>query len=93
MLFTSGEQQFLQSEVGGGGGEPSASWHPLWWPPTKIAGRYLAPYLFERDKAEAMALPPEGLTEVEIPLTGLAPAAEPAAPTAETPSGAREPGD
>jgi sulfide:quinone oxidoreductase len=25
---------------------PSASDQPLWWPPAKIAGRYLAPYLF-----------------------------------------------
>jgi hypothetical protein len=24
---------------------PSASDQPLWWPPAKIAGRYLAPYL------------------------------------------------
>ena len=26
--------------------------HALWWPPTKIAGRYLAPYLAALDEAE-----------------------------------------
>lgn len=28
----------------------SAERHALWWPPTKVAGRYLAPYLAERDE-------------------------------------------
>jgi len=31
----------------------------LFWPPTKIAGRYLAPYLAERDEAEALGQTPE----------------------------------
>jgi sulfide:quinone oxidoreductase len=30
------------------GAEPVAGAEPLWWPPGKIAGRYLAPYLAER---------------------------------------------
>ena len=28
------------------------AWYPLWWPPTKVAGRYLAPYLFGRGEEE-----------------------------------------
>lgn len=31
--------------TGGGAGDFSLSVNPLWWPPSKIAGRYLAPYL------------------------------------------------
>jgi hypothetical protein len=31
----------------------------LFWPPTKIAGRYLSPYLAELDRAEAMGQVPQ----------------------------------
>ena len=36
----------MRAEVGGGRGErwPVAD-NALWWPPSKIAGRYLSPYL------------------------------------------------
>ena len=43
------------------GGEPpgeSLAPNPLWWPPSKIAGRYLAPYL-------ANLITPGGVTELE----------------------------
>jgi sulfide:quinone oxidoreductase len=39
--------------------EGAAARHALFWPPTKIAGRYLAPYLAERDEAEALGRVPE----------------------------------
>ncbi len=46
LLLTAGEPRYLEATLGGGTGEPAAaSDSPLWWPPTKIAGRYLAPYL------------------------------------------------
>jgi sulfide:quinone oxidoreductase len=66
MLFTGDRPRFLGSAPG----EEAATSQPLWWPPTKIAGRHLAPYLFERDEteAEAAARPPAGFTEVEIAL-------------------------
>lgn len=32
----------------GDGSEPAAGVDPLWWPPGKVAGRYLAPYLATR---------------------------------------------
>jgi sulfide:quinone oxidoreductase len=69
MLFTGDEPRFLGSAPG----EEAASLKPLWWPPTKIAGSHLAPYLFERDEAEAKAAarPPAGFTEVEIALDGV----------------------
>jgi sulfide:quinone oxidoreductase len=71
MLFTGATPRFLSAGLGTQNGESSASSQALWWPPTKIAGEYLAPYLLERDKAEAEAIarPPEGFAEVEIPLT------------------------
>jgi sulfide:quinone oxidoreductase len=46
LLFTGAEPEFLRYEAAGGGGEGSATDRDaLWWPPDKIAGRYLAPYL------------------------------------------------
>jgi sulfide:quinone oxidoreductase len=71
MLFAGAEPQFLD----GAGSEEAAPSQPLWWPPTKIAGRHLAPYLFERDKAEAIvaAQPPAGFTDVEIALDDVEP--------------------
>jgi sulfide:quinone oxidoreductase len=39
--------------------EGAAERHALFWPPTKIAGRYLAPYLAARDEAEALGRAPE----------------------------------
>jgi sulfide:quinone oxidoreductase len=39
-------------------GEGAAARHALFWPPTKIAGRYLAPYLAARDEAEALGRTP-----------------------------------
>jgi len=70
MLFTGDQPRYLSADVSEG---PPSS-RALWWPPTKIAGRHLAPYLFERDEAEAeaMASAPEGFDEVEIGLEGVA---------------------
>jgi sulfide:quinone oxidoreductase len=46
LLLTGGEPQYLQAHLTGGYGDSSVlSWDPLWWPPAKIVGRYLAPAL------------------------------------------------
>ncbi len=47
MLLTGVAPTYLRAAVGEqlAGGELASS--PLWWPPTKIAGRYLGPYLAE----------------------------------------------
>jgi sulfide:quinone oxidoreductase len=51
-LLTGGEPLFLRAELYGGGGDTStASTEPLWWPPGKIFGRYLGPYLAQRVEA------------------------------------------
>ncbi len=45
MLLTGHSPIYLRAEISGGRGVSSVSNSPLWWPPAKIAGRYLAPYL------------------------------------------------
>ena len=46
MLLTGSSPRFMRAEVSGGRGERwEVSEHALWWPPGKIAGRWLAPYL------------------------------------------------
>jgi sulfide:quinone oxidoreductase len=53
-LLTGGTPLFLRAELGGGHGDTStASTEPLWWPPSKIVGRRLGPFL--ADRAEALA--------------------------------------
>ena len=45
--MTGGRDRFLRYGVAGGQGAAQISEQPLWWPPTKIAGRYLSPYLLD----------------------------------------------
>ena len=69
MLLTGGEPRFMRSGVPGADPEVSSAWYPLWWPPTKIAGRHLAPYLLERADVEGFGRPDEGFIDLDIPLT------------------------
>ena len=49
LLLTGGAPEFMRAEVSGGEDHPpAASTHALWWPPSKIAARWLAPYLAQR---------------------------------------------
>ena len=43
VLYTDHDPAYLRAPVAGHAPEPRA--YSLWWPPSKIAGRYLAPYL------------------------------------------------
>jgi sulfide:quinone oxidoreductase len=46
LLLTGREPRYLRNEATGGKGDTSAiATSALWWPPAKIAGRFLAPYL------------------------------------------------
>ena len=46
MLLTGIAPTFMRAQIAGTTGDSFETAHnPLWWPPTKIAGRYLAPYL------------------------------------------------
>jgi sulfide:quinone oxidoreductase len=48
LLLTGRQPRYLRHELTGGAGAAStASPEPLWWPPAKIVGHYLAPYLGE----------------------------------------------
>lgn len=61
-LLTGSTPRFMRHSLEGGHGEDSkVSPETLWWPPSKIAGVYLAPYLGELPEAE-----PE--REPEVPL-------------------------
>jgi sulfide:quinone oxidoreductase len=71
LLLTGREPAFLRAELTGGHGETSvAAPHPLWWPPGKIAGHHLAPYLaaLARTKLEPPPIDAEALP-VDIELT------------------------
>ncbi len=66
MLFTGGERFY---EVGTGERAPAGSLErPLWWPPTKIAGRFLTPYLADRTGEQATTAAPPGFTALEVPV-------------------------
>jgi hypothetical protein len=46
LLLTGSTPRYMRAEVSGGRGEDwRVSDHALWWPPSKIAGKRLAPYL------------------------------------------------
>ena len=54
VLLTGGDNRFMRSGVARGQAEPDVATHALWWPPAKIASRYLAPFLFGRDELETI---------------------------------------
>jgi sulfide:quinone oxidoreductase len=68
-LLTSRGPRYMRYDAAGGGGEGEATTHTLWWPPGKVNGRYLAPWLAARDQ-EAVAdyLPRSGGLPVQTDL-------------------------
>jgi sulfide:quinone oxidoreductase len=78
LLLTGGRERYLRADISGEAGDDSAiSTTTLWWPPDKIAGHYLAPYLSGQvgDAADVM---PQG--EHAIPIE--VPFDQPASPKA-----------
>jgi sulfide:quinone oxidoreductase len=70
-VFAAGdEDRLLRSSIGGGEGEGTSAGAPLWWPPSKIAGLYLAPYLYRRAGWREPE-PRQGFQEVDVPLEHL----------------------
>jgi sulfide:quinone oxidoreductase len=58
LLVTGEAPAFLRVELAGGAGDTSsASDEAPWWPPAKIAGRYLTPFLAERAETILAAIP------------------------------------
>ncbi len=66
-LLTGDESLHLRAEVAGGAGAEEASLDCLWWPPHKISGRYLAPFLYHGE-VHAEPEPPRHPLEVEVAL-------------------------
>ena len=67
LLLTGSEPRFLRRELyGEHEHEPAVASEALWWPPAKIVGRYLAPYL--ASLAGAASLPPTNAIAVDVPL-------------------------
>jgi sulfide:quinone oxidoreductase len=57
LLLTGGPPRYLRADISGGAGDDSTvSREVLWWPPDKISGRYLAPFLSSQvgDAADVM---------------------------------------
>jgi sulfide:quinone oxidoreductase len=54
MLVTERSARFMRS---GAGDADEMAGRALWWPPTKIAGRYLSPYLAALDGVDAVDAP------------------------------------
>lgn len=52
-LLTGGKPHFMRREIGSPSAERDRSGEELlWWPPAKVAGEYLAPYLAARERQE-----------------------------------------
>jgi sulfide:quinone oxidoreductase len=52
VLLTGRGRQWIRRDLTAEDAEGEAQRHALWWPPTKVAGRYLAPYLARQEEAE-----------------------------------------
>jgi hypothetical protein len=90
VLLTGRGRDWLRAEIAGGGGEAAADRHALWWPPTKVTGRYLAPYL--QALAEGAESAPDDHPSgepVELDLGRELPAAADALRERATPEGSR----
>jgi sulfide:quinone oxidoreductase len=67
LLLTGGQPRYLRQEITRGVGETATiSPEPLWWPPGKIVGRYLAPFLGTLAGVEVPAAPAEPPPAVEV---------------------------
>jgi sulfide:quinone oxidoreductase len=72
LLLTGREPRYLRRELGvQSKHEPVASYEPLWWPPAKIVGHYLAPFLASLATVETQPSPgdpPSGAVPLEVEL-------------------------
>jgi sulfide:quinone oxidoreductase len=71
MLLTGGDSRWMRAPAGDTPAASRASVRALWWPPTKIASRYLAPYLLGRQEAARLEHPPAEAHRVERRLAAL----------------------
>jgi sulfide:quinone oxidoreductase len=58
-LLTGARPLYMRTDISGTAGDESvSSAHTLWWPPGKVAGAYLAPYLVAREQQGARGTTP-----------------------------------
>lgn len=82
LLLTGDRPHYLRHELGGGAGRTDdASPDPLWWPPAKIVGRHLVPFLVRVTGSERPREPAGDTIPIEVEVdasqaTVVAPAAE-----------------
>ena len=61
LLLTGGEPRFLAADITRGPAiDSEAGVDPLWWPPSKIPGRFMTSYLAERGRLASATPPPAG---------------------------------
>jgi sulfide:quinone oxidoreductase len=70
LLLTGGDPQYLRRDLSNGAEPDWASSSPIWWPPTKIVGRRLAPFLaaLTGEVPVSDVPPPAGGLPVDVPL-------------------------
>ena len=81
VLLTGGPARYMRADISGREGDDSTiSTRALWWPPDKIAARYLAPYLNRQtgDAADVHLPPSANAIHVEADLRELVDRPEPA---------------
>jgi sulfide:quinone oxidoreductase len=68
-LLTGRGERWLRHDAAGDAAEGEVARHALWWPPGKVSGRYLSPWLAARDEeAVAGQLPGSGGLAVQTDL-------------------------
>ena len=68
LLLTGDRPRYFRRELTGTGKVDTHSPEPLWWPPAKIVGRHLSPFLagFAGLEHPPEATPPAGVIEIEV---------------------------
>ncbi len=64
-LLTGEDSVHMRADVAGGAGDGEISSDYLWWPPHKVSGRYLAPWLAGQSLGQPQT-PPSRSIEVEV---------------------------
>lgn len=66
-LLTGAAARYLRADISGTAGDDSMiSTEALWWPPNKLCGRYLAPYLSQLDDGADVMPQDEVAVPVEV---------------------------
>jgi sulfide:quinone oxidoreductase len=70
VLLTGGPPRYLRADISGTSGDDSTiSKDSLWWPPDRLAGRYLAPYLSRQTGSALDVHMPDGKHAIPVEAT------------------------